>query len=716
MVFESTESKRLKEGALPLAGLLAGIVLWITGAILIVGFLIPHNTTWVSFLWISILLFSPLIFVFLYILLKTYGGESVPSNNHLQVMDEQYKMVSEAIDDVLWDWDLTANTICYSKNYKTLFGCEPVEEEPLSSFLKHVHADDQERVANSIRDALAMPGIAKWKLEYRCLRADESIVEVLNRAVIYRNAEDKSFRIVGVILDLTDRIKTVEEIKKLSLIASKTENAAIITDKHRQIEWANEAFEKLTGYTAHDVTGKNLDDFLKGTETDPYTVERISKRLERAESVSEEILYYTKSGEKFWVNLKISPVMNSEGKVERYISIQSDITRQKEYELNITAIARELSSLIENANAVIFGVDRHGYINEWNQVCAQLTGFAKNEILSKKFVQVMLDSNAQSVGDSILEKVLQGSPISNYELPLLCRNKSKTIILLNATPRFNAKREVIGALIVGQDITELTAYRKTLEQKVKERTKELSDSLEKEKELAELKSRFVAIASHEFRTPLSSIQFAAGFIKKYKSRLTTEDIDQKLDNIENQVRHMTVLLEDVLTIGKSEAGKIQASYEKIDMKEFSSKIIEEVLLSTGQSHTIQFEYHATIKEIYSDEKLLRNILINLLSNAIKFSPKKKIVHFICSDAEAGLHIEVRDYGIGIDQVDKAKIFEPFHRGSNSTTINGTGLGLSIVKKATELLQGSIEFESHVNKGTIFQITLPIAHGQNNALA
>jgi signal transduction histidine kinase len=284
----------------------------------------------------------------------------------------------------------------------------------------------------------------------------------------------------------------------------------------------------------------------------------------------------------------------------------------------------------------------------------------------------------------------------------------KAIFLLNGTHRTTPSREVTGVLFVGQDITELTDYRKSLEKKVEERTRELQQAVRKEKELVEMKSRFISIASHEFRTPLTTIALSVGFIKKYNQRISPEILDEKLEGIKKQVNHMTYLLDDVLTIGKAEAGKIEVVLSLIKVDLF--KTLAEEVMRTKATHKLRFTKRCRLSAFQSNEKLIRNIVINLLANAVKFSPGRKEVFMDVACDKQNLFFSVRDLGLGIPVKDRKGLFSSFSRGSNVGSIEGTGLGLSIVKKAVDLLQGSITVKSRLRKGTEFNVVLPLMPG------
>jgi signal transduction histidine kinase len=229
-----------------------------------------------------------------------------------------------------------------------------------------------------------------------------------------------------------------------------------------------------------------------------------------------------------------------------------------------------------------------------------------------------------------------------------------------------------------------------------------------------MKNKFVSMVSHEFRTPLSSISLASGFIKKYQHKISKEEAEIKLDNIEKQVRHMTFLLNDILTIGKSEAGKIQAQVTALPLRPFFQNLIKDVEHSTGGTHKVEMTMESYYETIHSDEKLLRNIIINLLTNAIKFSPLQKSVILEVKCAKDKLSVKSQDKGMGISSEDMPNIFTAFHRGNNVGVVQGTGLGLSITKKAVDLLHGEIHVTSELGIGTTFTITLPINPNEENS--
>ena len=247
----------------------------------------------------------------------------------------------------------------------------------------------------------------------------------------------------------------------------------------------------------------------------------------------------------------------------------------------------------------------------------------------------------------------------------------------------------------------------SLEIKVTERTRELREALERTKELADWKSRFASVASHEFRIPLATIKIAANHIRKYRTRLNPEAINRKIAVILEQADLMIRMLEDLLMLGQADEQKITLEKRRIEVRDFFESLKKEIEGACKGSHVIHCKFDFIEKHIEADVDLLRNIFINLLSNALKFSPENPHVWLTVRDLTSALHVEIRDEGLGISPEDLSKVFEPFVRGANARGINGTGLGLSIVKKAVDLIGGSITVTSKPGEGTVFLVIIPI---------
>lgn len=268
---------------------------------------------------------------------------------------------------------------------------------------------------------------------------------------------------------------------------------------------------------------------------------------------------------------------------------------------------------------------------------------------------------------------------------------------------------------------QLSKLNQDLEQKVQERTLELAEmirklteskkevdlALEKEKELNNLKSRFISTASHEFRTPLATIMSSVSLTGKYAESLDKEKMLKHIDRVKSSVNHLTDILNDFLSLDKLEEGVVVANPENIFLNAAINEIIDELkgIAKAGQ----KFIYTGlqTNDQIFIDRRVLKNILLNLLSNAIKYSNENTLIEIKAKRDFDFLFIEIKDQGIGIPLKDQAHIFERFYRANNIGNIQGTGLGLNIVKKYVEILKGEINFKSIPEKGTTFTLKFPI---------
>ena len=401
------------------------------------------------------------------------------------------------------------------------------------------------------------------------------------------------------------------------------------------------------------------------------------------------------------------------GGIESRIVAVYDVTERTKVE----GYLRLLESVITNANDAVLvteaqSIDAEGpcivYVNE---AFTTMTGYTAEEVVGKTPRILQGPKTDRSELTRIREALLRQETIE-VEIINYKRNGDEYWANFTIVPVEDKEGILTHFVAIQRDVTarkrQEEMIREKLERQVKERTWELNEALSKEKELVELKSKFVAIASHEFRTPLATINFAANYMRDYLDKLQPSDIVKKLESIEKQVKHMTFLLDDVLTLGKSESGKTTVVARKIDIHDFFKKIVEEVLYSTKSTHTVMFTFDSELREVKIDEKLLRNVFINLLSNAIKFSPESSEVSLSVRAENNQLRISVRDKGVGIPANEFDKIFDPFHRGSNAGAIQGSGLGLSIVKKAVELLEGELNFKSEIGKGSEFTVDLKIS--------
>ncbi len=303
------------------------------------------------------------------------------------------------------------------------------------------------------------------------------------------------------------------------------------------------------------------------------------------------------------------------------------------------------------------------------------------------------------------------------------RRQEETFVIafiVDITERKRSEQELLSRKTQLEQITaDMRRLNAELESKVEERTlilrealhelersqQELSEALNKEKELNEIKSRFVSMASHEFRTPLSTILSSAALIGRYTQGAEQDKRDRHIKRIKDSVRHLNILLEDFLSLGKLEEGRISAECATFDVRAFQVEVVDEIngILKEGQSIETSYTGAAAFN---TDSRLLKNILINLLGNASKFSGEHAVIKLTIDNTGSGLRVVVADQGVGISEEDQQHLFSTFFRGKNVMNIEGTGLGLHIVKRYVTLMNGTIELTSKLDEGTEVTLFLP----------
>jgi signal transduction histidine kinase len=245
---------------------------------------------------------------------------------------------------------------------------------------------------------------------------------------------------------------------------------------------------------------------------------------------------------------------------------------------------------------------------------------------------------------------------------------------------------------------------------------ELMTAVQREKELSELKSKFLSMASHEFRTPLATILSSAELLERYAERIEPLERTSLLQSIEAGAKRMNALINDVLTLGRAESGVLRLNPARLDLRELCARVVGEFRMSQGRLHMVRFNDRFDLPAAEMDERLLRHILENLLSNAAKYSPESSEITITVTRQAEDVLIEIQDNGIGIPEPDQARLFETFHRASNVENRPGTGLGLTIVRKAVDLHGGTISFKSAPGRGTRFSVRLPVYSGKQAAHA
>lgn len=365
----------------------------------------------------------------------------------------------------------------------------------------------------------------------------------------------------------------------------------------------------------------------------------------------------------------------------------------KRVEVELRASEMRFRSLFAAAPDYIYLVDREYRILQTNASAISGSGYAEAEFLGHRLDEFLTPTLRQEFLGAL--STLFESGHLRYEVEFIRQDGSIQIMDCSGSVFTDSKNHELYAIIIQRDIT----YRKQAEQA-------LQAALRHEKELNDLKSHFVSTVSHEFRTPMAIIRTGAELLKRYRNKMDAEAIDKKLDTIFVQVDHLSVLVDDVLTLSRIESGRIETHPTTVNLPAFCWIIVEDFKERYDRTHQVNYTTSSDRLMICVDETLLRQIVVNLLDNAIKYTPQGGTVSLDIAAEAQEVVLRFVDTGIGIPEESQQYLFEPFHRGNNVNTIPGTGLGLSIVKQAVNLCQGSIVFETQPLVGTTFVIKFP----------
>ncbi|WP_345235914.1 PAS domain-containing sensor histidine kinase [Hymenobacter saemangeumensis] len=438
-------------------------------------------------------------------------------------------------------------------------------------------------------------------------------------------------------------------------------------------------------------------------------------------------------GGSFWGRMELT-YFEAEGHPSLLLRL-SEQNRLQQAERELAHSVRRFEAVFTNATIGIIVCDRPGTIVSANQHAMQLFGYQPQELIGQR-IEVLVPRSLSRERHEKLRESFNAQPAvrnmgHNRDLLAQRRDGSEFPVeislsyfhiddelyvvsyILDITFKKEAERELIDQrqrverlnAELEQKVADRThALMNTLEQ-LEQRSHELTQALAAEQELGELKSRFVSMASHEFRTPLTAVLTSATLIEKYPGAEQQDKRLKHLQRIRASVNHLNDILEEFLSVGRIEEGKIEARPSSLDLGTLLDETVADVqgMLKAGQRIERQLACPGPVR---LDPSLLRKILVNLLSNAIKYSGENAVVRVQADCAGGRLTLLVQDQGVGISREDQEHLFERFFRARNVTNVPGTGLGLYIIAKYLELMDGSIALHSELNQGTTVTITIP----------
>ncbi|MCX6217073.1 PAS domain-containing sensor histidine kinase [Spirosoma sp.] len=531
------------------------------------------------------------------------------------------------------------------------------------------------------------------------INAESSLSYIENQPASIRNKNGLSFHMPGSANDITDTViveKAIQESKLIyRSIADKFKQVVFQVDLEENWSFLNEAWERITGFTKAESLGRPFFDFIH-TEDEQLISHLFSENFHAKAGFDRTTVdCLKKDGGTCSVELSVWLDRDDDDTITGYTGTIIYIAEQPELHQSMSDEQTLLKEIAENINSIIWIRDpkelKFLYINSYFE---KFTGY--------KIDQLRTDSNSlfkfiHPDDQPFLMQLYEMPTEKNLTIEFRIKLSDQTYRWLEAKLLTLADTEgtIIHRMGIATDITE-----------GKKKVESLQLALEQEKEINKLKSMFVSMVSHQFKTPLSTMQTSVDLINNYLQAPSdkSSSIHRHLNIIQNEIKKYGNLINDMLILGKIEAGKVKVYFEQIDLVEFCQKIINAYFVDNLQGRKVELNHEKPRMLIFLDVALMEHVLVNLLSNALKFSQKSPKIMLESLDNE--IVIKVVDEGIGISKNDISYLFEDFYRASNASAVPGSGLGLSIAKKFVELQQGTINVESQLGLGTTFRLTLP----------
>ncbi|HEY9770054.1 MAG TPA: PAS domain-containing sensor histidine kinase [Coleofasciculaceae cyanobacterium] len=391
---------------------------------------------------------------------------------------------------------------------------------------------------------------------------------------------------------------------------------------------------------------------------------------------------------------------------------------ERQTDIELANLRRQHQLILNSVGEGIYGLDIQGNVTFVNPAAASLIGWEMEDLIGKSMHAILHhskpDGSFYPSEECHIYAAFKEGTIRRVDNEVFWRKDGSSFpVEYISTPMHDEKGELVGSVVTFRDITQrklsessLQRANEELEQKVVERTSELSKANEKLRRLNEVRSRFVSMVCHEFRNPLNNIAFSVFSLKRYERQLSAKEKTEYLSDVETNIERMTQMTNELLVIGEIETKGINITPDRLDLVNFCHELTTE-FVHTYPNYQIQFDSNVSLLEVEIDYRLLKSILTNIITNAVRYSSSKHTIMFKLSINKNYAIFAIKDWGIGIPQEDLNNIFEPFHRGKNVSNIPGTGWGLNIVKKFVSFMDGAIDITSQVNQGTKVEIRISL---------
>lgn len=622
-------------------------------------------------------------------------------------------MLGGAVDEMVWFSDPATGRVLYTNPaFERFWGRQAGNLGPATeALLDLVAADDVARIRQA-RAALPRQGyIEEYKAtQPRLGERGSRLARVREQALVLSTPDGRS-RVAHIARDVSWQFDTTARLRAeisrradaernlndanarlQALLATANDAVITIDESSLVIDW-NNAAERMFGISRTEALGQRITELIVPHGHRPHHDRGIQEFLRTGKGTilhrRVETRALRRNGEEFDVELSVWPVRTAEGFT--FSSFVRDISRRKAAAKALADSEAKYRKVVENVNEGIL-VTAGGRILYANPRALALTGLDEQTAMSRPFIEFIHPDDRERVLGNHLRR-LKGEPVENYYQFRVMHSQGPLRWLEISAVVF----EWQGSPATLNFLTDVTQRRQAED--------EMRNALRRERELSEMKSRFVAVASHEFRTPLAAILSSVELLDDYGPRLPEDERKEILGLIKNAVTRMNGMIEQVLLTSKLESGRFVFAPGLQAVPQLLQQLAAELVQANPQAARLVLRCHGVDEPRLVDAQLVRHVLVNLLSNALKYSSPPAPVVCTASAEGATLRLEIADRGIGIPAEDLPRLFQTFHRGANVGNIQGTGIGLHIVKECVELHQGRIEVESVQGEGTTFRVHL-----------
>jgi PAS domain S-box-containing protein len=510
---------------------------------------------------------------------------------------------------------------------------------------------------------------------------------------------DGRHMVSSMAMDVTERKRAEEALRaseqRYRLLAENVIDVIVKTSMDGIITYVTPSIRALLGYTPDELVGRQAAEIVYPDDL-PISKSAAKTGLSMS-SASFTVNQRMKHKDGRYVPVEITNQIVHDpvsGAPLEYIGVARDITERRLAEDAVRASEQRYRSLVETMRGGLAAFDTNQRYTFVNERFSELLGYPPEEIIGRLPTDFVDEAGRAETERQL--KLRRRGEASSYETAAKRSDGTRIPLLVSSSPLIDSEGQFVGSLVVATDIS----VQKQAEQALRE-------ALDKEKELGELKTRFVSMASHEFRTPLATILALVETLSAYRQRMTEEQVEQRFDKIKEQVDHLKDIMDDVLLLARMQSRRVEFHPVRSNLDALCRSILDEFQSRPDVKHHIDYHSGAAVREIMLDQKLMRQIISNLVSNAIKYSPDANSIRLSLDATDSEMILQVSDQGIGIPEADLPYLFEPFHRAANVGAISGTGLGLVVTKESVDLHHGSIEVQSQVGVGTTFTIRIPI---------